>query len=97
MFIASFYCYLKHDSKKDFVIDFDNLWKWLGFTRKDNAKTCLEKHFLKEIDYKVEKTFPAQLEKFQEIGIKIEKTFPERKPFLIFLTKKLIYITIFSS
>lgn len=59
MFIASFYCYLKHDSKKDFVIDFDNVWKWLGFTRKDNAKTCLEKHFLKEIDYKVEKAAPA--------------------------------------
>ena len=31
MFVASFYCYLKHDSSKDFVIDLDNVWRWLGF------------------------------------------------------------------
>ena len=53
LFVASFYCFLNYDSKKDFVIDFDNVWKWLGFTRKDHAKTCLEKHFVRDVDYKV--------------------------------------------
>ena len=38
LFVASFYCFLNYDSKKDFIIDFDNVWKWLGFTRKDNSK-----------------------------------------------------------
>ena len=58
LFVASFYCFLNYDTKKDFVIDFDNVWKWLGFTRKDNAKRLLEKFFTKDIDYKVEKAAP---------------------------------------
>lgn len=35
------------------MINFDNVWKWLGFTRKDSAKKLLEKFFTKDIDYKV--------------------------------------------
>ena len=56
LFIGSFYCFLKYDTKKDFVIDFDNVWKWMGFARKGNAKTTLEKHFTIETDYQVKKT-----------------------------------------
>jgi hypothetical protein len=52
MFLASFYCYLKHDNKNDFVIDLDNVWKWLGFSQKVNAKLLLEKHFTNNTDYK---------------------------------------------
>ena len=37
LFVASFYCYLKYNSTKDFVIDFKDVWKWCGFTRKDNV------------------------------------------------------------
>ena len=59
IFVASFYCYLNYDTKKDFVIDFDNVWKWLGYTRKDHAKTCLENHFVVDIDYKVVKIATA--------------------------------------
>ena len=53
IFLTSFYCYLKYDSTKDFVIDFDTVWKWLGFTRKDNAKRVLEKNFTIDTDYKI--------------------------------------------
>jgi phage anti-repressor protein len=53
MFVASFYCYLKHDSSKDFVIDLDNVWEWLGFATKQKAKDLLEKQFIKESDYKL--------------------------------------------
>jgi hypothetical protein len=59
LFVASFYCFLNYDSKKDFIVDFDNVWKWLGFSRKDNAKTLLNKHFIIDIDYQVEKQSPA--------------------------------------
>jgi len=52
LFLSSFYCYLKYDSQKDFVIDLDNIWKWLGFTQKVNAKMLLEKNFNIDIDYK---------------------------------------------
>ena len=52
MFIASFYCYLNHDYKNDFVIDLDNVWEWLGFGQKVNAKRVLEKNFIINKDYK---------------------------------------------
>ena len=53
LFVASFYCFLNYDKKNDFVIDFDNVWKWLGFTRKDSAKKLLEKFFIRDIDYTI--------------------------------------------
>lgn len=31
----------------------DNVWKWLGFSRKDPCKRIIEKHFTKDIDYKI--------------------------------------------
>jgi hypothetical protein len=52
LFVASFYCYLNHNSKKDFVIDLDNIWKWVGFSRKSDAKRVL-KYFNVDIDYKI--------------------------------------------
>ena len=52
MFVASFYCYLNYSQKNDFVIDLDNVWKWLGFNQKVKAKVLLEKHFVIDIDYK---------------------------------------------
>jgi hypothetical protein len=53
LFAASFYCYLNYDSKKDFVINLDDIWKWVGFSRKDHAKRLLEKYFFENIDYKI--------------------------------------------
>ena len=53
MFVASFYCYLNYNPKEDFVIDLDNVWKWLGFNQKHNAKHLLEKQFIIDIDYKI--------------------------------------------
>jgi hypothetical protein len=52
LFLSSFYCYLKYDSQKDFVIDLDNLWKWLEFSNKAHAKTVLTKNFIIDKDYK---------------------------------------------
>jgi len=51
IFLASFYCYLNHDNKNDFVIDLDNVWRWLGFGQKVKAKVLLEKHFILNKDY----------------------------------------------
>ena len=46
LFVTSFYCYLNYDAKKDFVVDLDNVWKWLGFSKKIKAKNILEKYFI---------------------------------------------------
>ena len=53
LFLSSFYCYLKYDSKNDFVIDLDHVWKWLGFSSKFNAKRLLENKFIINKDYKL--------------------------------------------
>jgi hypothetical protein len=53
LFLSSFYCYLKYHPKNDFVIDLDNVWKWLEFSQKIDAKRLLEKYFNVNIDYKV--------------------------------------------
>ena len=52
LFVSSFYCYLNYDKNIDFVIDLDDIWKWLGFQQKINAKMLLEKYFKLDIDYK---------------------------------------------
>ena len=52
LFVSSFYCYLNYNSKTDFVVDLDNIWKWIGFQYKSKAKVLLEKHFTVNIDYK---------------------------------------------
>jgi hypothetical protein len=52
LFLTSFYCYLNYHPKNDFVIDLDNVWKWLGFSQKYNAERILEKHFIINNDYK---------------------------------------------
>lgn len=53
MFLSSFFCYLKYDSKNDFVIDLDNVWKWLEFSSKHKAKELLNKFFVVNKDHVV--------------------------------------------
>lgn len=53
IFISSFYCYLNYNSKTDFIINLNDIWKWLGFSRRDPCKVVLEKHFKRDIDYKI--------------------------------------------
>ena len=51
LFLTSFYCYLNYHPTNVFVIDLDNVWKWLGFSTKQKALMLLNKHFAINIDY----------------------------------------------
>jgi len=51
LFITSFYCFLNYHPKNDFIIDLDNVWKWLGFSQKVKAKQLLERNFTINTDY----------------------------------------------
>jgi len=53
IFANSFFMYLKYDQTNDFVIDFDNVWKFIGFSTKANSKKLLNKHLQENIDYKI--------------------------------------------
>ena len=52
LFVSSFYCYLNYDKNIDFVVDLDDIWKWLEFSQKIHPKRLLEKYFKLDIDYK---------------------------------------------
>ena len=43
---------MKYDPNNDFVIDLDDVWKWVGFAQKVKATVLLEKHFIIDNDYK---------------------------------------------
>jgi phage anti-repressor protein len=51
LFVSSFYGFLKYDSNTDFVIDLDDVWKWLEFSTKQKSKMLLESQFVKDKDY----------------------------------------------
>ena len=69
LFVSSFYCYLNY-KKSDFVVDLDNIWKWIGFSRKEHAKKLLEKNFVIDSDYKVEKYATATSVVYNEDDVK---------------------------
>lgn len=77
LFISNFYCYLNHDPNIEFVIDLDNVWKWIGFGQKDTAKRLIEKYLIKNIDYKI---FAPEI-----VGAKKEKRGGQNRE-IIFLT-----------
>ena len=47
LFVASFYSFLNYDQKKDFIIDLDDVWKWVEFKQKVKAKKRI--NFIKNI------------------------------------------------
>ena len=52
LFVSSFYCYLNYDKNTDFVVDLDDVWRWLDFSQKFNAIRILEANFKLDVDYK---------------------------------------------
>jgi len=70
LFFSNFYCYLNHDAKTDFVVDLDNIWRWLGFSNKANSKFALEKNFTIDKDYKTSRRADAPQQKTGEPLVK---------------------------
>lgn len=52
LFLASFYCYLNYD-KNAFLIDLEQVWEWIGFSRIDPAVRLLKNQFTEGKDYKI--------------------------------------------
>ena len=65
LFVSSFYCYLNYDKNIDFVVDLDDVWRWLGFTQKAHAKTMIENNFKINVDYK--NVLSSEIDEEQEV------------------------------
>ena len=50
MYIANMYYYLTCNDT-DFVVEFSNIWEWLGYSRIDNCKKVLVNNFIQNVDY----------------------------------------------
>jgi MSV199 domain len=56
LFIKSFYLYLEHGNKEDvYVINLEDIYEWLGYSRKDPAKRLLINNFQENIHYIIQK------------------------------------------
>lgn len=54
IFVDNFYHYLEHGNANNvYPIDLDDIWKWLGFNSKYNAKRHLVKLFKEMVDYTI--------------------------------------------
>jgi hypothetical protein len=54
LFINNFKLYLQYgNDNTKFVISLDDIWQWIGFSNKGNAKTLLTKKFIENKDYKI--------------------------------------------
>jgi len=87
IFLSSFYCYLNYHPTNDFVIDLDDLWKWVGFSVKIKAKNLLEKYFKENIDYKKSLCDIAQQSKHTKGGHNKEIFMLNVKTFKLFCIK----------
>lgn len=68
LFADSFKMYLDYGRDDTaFVVDFDDVWKWVGFSNFANAKRVLVKKFVDGIDYVMEKALIPPDERFFQI------------------------------
>jgi phage anti-repressor protein len=51
-FVYKLYPYLNYYDTEEFIIELDDVWEWLGFQSKYEAKRILEQKFAIDIDYK---------------------------------------------
>ena len=63
LFLTSFYCYLNYHPTNDFIIDLDDVWKWMDFCQKQRAKELLERYFVIDKDYKCLLTLESEQKK----------------------------------
>jgi hypothetical protein len=71
LFVKSFYIYLKYGIDNNaYVIDLDDIWQWLGYSKKDKAKHLLIKYFIINEDYKI--ALPMNRERKNEGGFNKE-------------------------
>jgi hypothetical protein len=83
VFLSSFYCYLNCDPINDYVIDLDNVWKWIGFSYKHKAKLLLEKLFVINKDYKVLLNHEVEQKKTENVNEKKDNRGGQNKEFIM--------------
>ena len=53
LYVCNLFLYLNYHPMDDFIVNLDNVWKFIGFSNKANAKRLLKHNFKEESDYKI--------------------------------------------
>lgn len=53
LYVSNLFLYLNYHQLNDFIVNLDNVWKFIGFSNKANAKRLLKHNFTENIDYKI--------------------------------------------
>jgi hypothetical protein len=53
LYVANLFLYLNYHPVDDFVVNLENVWKFIGFSNKANGKRLLKQHFTENRDYKL--------------------------------------------
>ena len=53
LYVCNLFLYLNYHPMDDFIVNLDNVWKFIGFSNKANAKRLLKHNFKEELDYKI--------------------------------------------
>jgi hypothetical protein len=53
LYVCNLFLFLNYHPINDFVINLENVWKFIGFSNKANAKRLLKHNFTEEKDYRV--------------------------------------------
>lgn len=53
LYVCNLFLFLNYHPINDFIINLDNVWKFIGFSNKANAKRLLKHNFTEEKDYKI--------------------------------------------
>jgi len=53
LYVTNLFLYLNYHPVDDFVVNLENVWKFIGFSNKANGKRLLKQHFTENKDYKI--------------------------------------------
>ena len=53
LYVSNLFLYLNYHPVDDFVVNLENVWKFIGFSNKANGKRLLKQHFTENRDYKL--------------------------------------------
>jgi hypothetical protein len=53
LYVCNLFLFLNYHPINDFIINLENVWKFIGFSNKANAKRLLKHNFTENIDYKI--------------------------------------------
>jgi len=82
-----FYSFLNYSDQENFIINLDDVWKWVGFSTKQHSKKLLDNNFKLDIDYKILKIISNEPKKTPRGGHNKETIMLNVRTFKLFCLK----------